>query len=191
MAYAIMHFFPGGTKEQYEASIAAVHPSRSSLPEGQIFHVARPSNRRMANCGGSQFYKESWERFRDGTLLPQMQKGIAGGLPILPGEHIRGSQPAEISPRTANDTDDPSNALRRPSPNEWQAQSLVSIDVTRGARRSSAAAQHRGQPQAAPPRRGPTSPAAPAPRRPFRLTGRHAMLLQTLGRGEPRSRPSG
>jgi hypothetical protein len=24
MAYAIIHFFPGGTKEQYEASIAAV-----------------------------------------------------------------------------------------------------------------------------------------------------------------------
>ena len=46
-------------------------------------------------------------------------------------------------------------------------------------RRSSAAEQRRGQPQAAPPRRAPTSPAAPAPRRPFRLTGRHAMLLQS------------
>jgi hypothetical protein len=52
MAYAIMHFFPGGTKEQYEASIAAVHPSRSTLPKGQIFHAAY---RRMANCGGSRF----------------------------------------------------------------------------------------------------------------------------------------
>jgi hypothetical protein len=27
MAYGIVHHFPGGTKEQYEASIAAVHPS--------------------------------------------------------------------------------------------------------------------------------------------------------------------
>ena len=34
MACGIMHFFPGGTKEQYEASLAAVHPSRDSLPKG-------------------------------------------------------------------------------------------------------------------------------------------------------------
>ena len=37
MPYGIVHHFPGGTKEQYEASIAAVHPSRDKLPEGQIF----------------------------------------------------------------------------------------------------------------------------------------------------------
>ena len=43
MAYGIVHQFPGGTKEQYEASIAAVHPSDGSLPEGQIFHAAGPS----------------------------------------------------------------------------------------------------------------------------------------------------
>jgi len=43
MAYGVVHQFPGGTKEQYEASIAAVHPSDGSLPEGQIFHAAGPS----------------------------------------------------------------------------------------------------------------------------------------------------
>jgi hypothetical protein len=43
MAYAIMHQFPGGTKDQYEKSLAAVHPSKSSLPAGQIFHAAGPS----------------------------------------------------------------------------------------------------------------------------------------------------
>ena len=32
MAYGIVHVFPGGTKEQYDASIAAVHPSDGSLP---------------------------------------------------------------------------------------------------------------------------------------------------------------
>ena len=43
MAYAIIHFFPGGTKEQYEASIAAVHPNRKTLPKGQIFtRLGRP-----------------------------------------------------------------------------------------------------------------------------------------------------
>ena len=40
MAFGIVHFFPGGTKENYEASIAAVHPSDGSLPDGQIFHAA-------------------------------------------------------------------------------------------------------------------------------------------------------
>jgi hypothetical protein len=43
MAYGVVHHFPGGTKEQYEASIAAVHPSDGSLPEGQLFHAAGPS----------------------------------------------------------------------------------------------------------------------------------------------------
>ena len=38
MAYGIVHHFPDGTKEQYDASIAAVHPGRDSLPKGQIFH---------------------------------------------------------------------------------------------------------------------------------------------------------
>ena len=79
MAYAIVHHFPGGTKEQYEASIAAVHPARDALPKGQIFHAAGPS------AGGWMIVaihdsKESWERFRDGILRPAMGKGIKGGF---------------------------------------------------------------------------------------------------------------
>ena len=85
MAYAIVHYFPSGTKEQYEASIAAVHPSRKSLPKGQIFHAAGPS------AGGWTIVavhdsKESWERFRDGILMPRMQKGIKGGFITPPQE---------------------------------------------------------------------------------------------------------
>jgi len=30
--------------------------------------------------------KDSWERFRDGTLLPRMQKGIDGGFASPPEE---------------------------------------------------------------------------------------------------------
>ena len=30
--------------------------------------------------------KESWERFRDGILMPQMQKGIKGGFANPPEE---------------------------------------------------------------------------------------------------------
>jgi hypothetical protein len=84
MAYGIMHFFPGGT-EQYEASIAAVHPSRTTLPQGQILHVAGPS------AGGWTIVavhdsKESWEQFRDEILKPQMKKGITGGFAGPPQE---------------------------------------------------------------------------------------------------------
>ena len=85
MAYAMTHFFPGGTKEQYEASIATVHPSRTTLPKGQTFHAAGP-----APGGWSIFAlfdsKASYEHFRDGTLIPQMQKGIKGGLVGPPQE---------------------------------------------------------------------------------------------------------
>jgi len=78
MAYAIIHHFPGGTQEQYDAALESglVHPSPDVLPEGQIFHAAGPSE------GGWTIFavhdtKESWERFRDERLLP--------GLPQIQG----------------------------------------------------------------------------------------------------------
>jgi len=85
MAYGIVHHFPGGTKQQYEASIAAVHPSRESLPTGQIKHAAGPS------AGGWTIVviydsKENWERFRDGVLMPKMKQGIKGGFATPPQE---------------------------------------------------------------------------------------------------------
>ena len=85
MAFGIVHHFPGGTKENYEASLAAVHPGPGQLPEGQIFHAAGPS------AGGWTIMavhdsKESWERFRDGILLPRLQAGIPGGFPTPPVE---------------------------------------------------------------------------------------------------------
>ena len=64
MPYGLIHFFPGGTKEQYEATVDALHPSRSVLPKGQIYHFAGPS------AGGWTIVavhetKETWETFRD------------------------------------------------------------------------------------------------------------------------------
>ena len=85
MAYGIMHFFPGGTKEQYEASIAAVHPSRTTLPQGQILHVAGPSAGGWTIVAVHDF-KESWEQFRNEILMPQMKKGITGGFTGTPQE---------------------------------------------------------------------------------------------------------
>jgi hypothetical protein len=62
-----------------------VHPSRDSLPEGQIYHAAGPSD------GGWTIIaihdsRESWEKFRDGTLTPRMQAGIEGGFTGPPQE---------------------------------------------------------------------------------------------------------
>jgi hypothetical protein len=86
-AYGIVHFFPGGTKEQYEASLAVVHPGEQVLPEGQIFHAAGLS------AGGWTIMvvhesKESWEKFRDGILMPRMREGIEGGFASPPEETV-------------------------------------------------------------------------------------------------------
>jgi hypothetical protein len=86
MPYGVVHFFPGGTREQYDASIAAVHPSATELPAGQIFHAAGPSE------GGWTIMavhdsKDSWESFRDDILMPRMQAGIDGGFTAPPEEN--------------------------------------------------------------------------------------------------------
>lgn len=85
MAFGVVHFFPGGTKEQYEASVAAVHPGGNALPAGQIYHAAGPS------AGGWTVVaihesKQSWETFRDKVLMPKMQAGIPGGFATPPQE---------------------------------------------------------------------------------------------------------
>ncbi len=85
MPYGVVHFFPGGTQDQYAASIAAVHPGAGQLPEGQIFHAAGPSE------GGWTIMavhdtQESWESFRDGILGPAMAAGVEGGFTEPPVE---------------------------------------------------------------------------------------------------------
>jgi hypothetical protein len=85
MAYGIVHFFAGGTKQQYDASLAAVHPRDGSLPAGQIFHAAGPSPGGWTIVAFHES-RESWERFRDGTLMPRMREGIKGGFAGPPQE---------------------------------------------------------------------------------------------------------
>lgn len=85
MAYAIVHHFPGGTEEQYEASLAEVHASRDSLPEGQTFHAAGPSEGGWTIMAVHES-RESWEQFRDNLLMPRLQEGIEGGFPTPPQE---------------------------------------------------------------------------------------------------------
>ena len=85
MAYGIVHHFPGGTREQYESSIAAVHPGEGRLPEGQIFHAAGPSQEGWTIVAIHDS-RENWERFRDDTLMPRLQAGIEGGFTSPPQE---------------------------------------------------------------------------------------------------------
>ena len=80
-----VHYFPGGTRERYAASMAAVHLSRETLPAGRIFHAAGASE------GGWTIMavhdsRESWERFRDCILMPRMKQGIGDGFPSPPRE---------------------------------------------------------------------------------------------------------
>ena len=85
MAYGVVHHFPGGTKDQYEASIAAVHPADGSLPAGQTFHAAGPSESGWLITAIHES-KESWEHFRDTILGPAMAHGIDGGFTTPPNE---------------------------------------------------------------------------------------------------------
>lgn len=85
MAYGIVHEFPGGTEEQYKATLAAVHPSDGSLPEGQSFHAAGATDSGWLIVAIHDS-KASWETFRDNTLGPAMQAGVEGGFTGPPNE---------------------------------------------------------------------------------------------------------
>jgi hypothetical protein len=87
MAYGVVHHFPGGTKEQYEASIAAVHPGKGVLPTGQIFHAAGPSPDGWTIVAISNT-KADWETFRDSILMPKLQAGVQGGFATPPEESV-------------------------------------------------------------------------------------------------------
>ena len=87
MSYGVIHYFPGGTREQYDASIAAVHPSATELPDGQVFHAAGPSQ------GGWTIIavhdtRASWESFRDdigesGLLAHELARAVAQQAALL------------------------------------------------------------------------------------------------------------
>ena len=81
--YGVIHFFPGGTRAQYDASIAAVHPAPGVLPPGQLYHAAGASEGGWTITAVHDS-KASWEAFRDQVLMPKMQAGIAGGFEAPP-----------------------------------------------------------------------------------------------------------
>jgi hypothetical protein len=71
--FGIVHRFPGGNAEQYDASVADVHPA-DGLPEGQTYHAAGPTDDGAWIVVALWDSKESWDRFRDETLLPGFER---------------------------------------------------------------------------------------------------------------------
>jgi hypothetical protein len=85
MAYAIVHFFPGGTREQYEEMLEELHGGKEQLPAGQVFHSAGPS------AGGWTIVavhdsKESWDRFVESAVEPWKQRGRERAFQVSPQE---------------------------------------------------------------------------------------------------------
>ena len=84
LPYAVIHHFPGGTKRQYAAILAAVHPGKR-LPKGMLFHAAGPVPGGWTIMGAFDS-KKSWLAFHDKTLMPAMKAGIKGGFATPPQE---------------------------------------------------------------------------------------------------------
>ena len=77
--------FPAERRASTTTPSARFIPAGGGLPEGQLFHAAGASE------GGWTIVavhdsEDGWAKFRDGTLIPRMQKGIEGGFETPPEE---------------------------------------------------------------------------------------------------------
>jgi|SRR5215204_1437172 len=78
--FGIVQRFPGGTREQYENVLEVVYPDGGkALPEGELLHLAG-STRDGWLVMTVHESRESFERFRDDTLMPGLA-GVDDGLP--------------------------------------------------------------------------------------------------------------
>jgi hypothetical protein len=86
MAIAIVHTYAGGTKDQYDATVAAVHPP-GGLPAGQTHHFAGPSEDgwQVVAVWDSQ---ESLDAFMGETLMPALEELGEAGFPAPPEQVI-------------------------------------------------------------------------------------------------------
>ena len=83
--FGIIHRFAGGTKEQYDEGLKHAHPADGNLPAGQTFHAAGATDDGFVVVALWDS-RESWERFRDDTLLSGFQAAGDAGLPVPPQE---------------------------------------------------------------------------------------------------------
>lgn len=79
MTYMVTHFWPAGTEDQYNATIAVAHPPLG-LPEGQTYHAAGPTEGGflVASVWDS---KAQCDSFVSGTLMANMPEGGFEGAP--------------------------------------------------------------------------------------------------------------
>lgn len=82
MAYLLTHFWPGGTEEQYQATLAAVTDAAGG-ERPEKFHAAGPTDGGFL-IAAAYDSKETSERFVQETLLPLLP--IEGGLVGTPQE---------------------------------------------------------------------------------------------------------
>ncbi len=78
MTYMLSHFWPGATKENYLAEVAAIHSPGTPRPAGELHHIAGYTD------GGILVTaiwdsKESCDRFVQEVLLPAQP--VEGGFP--------------------------------------------------------------------------------------------------------------
>jgi hypothetical protein len=76
MAFLITHFYEGGTAEQYQVVVDAVHPG-GKLPAGQRYHAAGPTD------GGWLITavwdsEASFDKFVSDELMPALQTMTGG-----------------------------------------------------------------------------------------------------------------
>jgi hypothetical protein len=84
-SFGITHHFPGGTKQQYENTVAVVHPDGGrSLPPGQTYHAAGPTDDGWLVVAMWES-QATWEKFRDDVLGPALGS-LTDGLPGPPVE---------------------------------------------------------------------------------------------------------
>jgi hypothetical protein len=82
MAYLITHFWPGATEDQYDATVAVVHPP-GGLPDGQMYHAAGPAEGGILIAAVWET-KDLYDSFLRDTLMASMP--IDGGFAGQPEE---------------------------------------------------------------------------------------------------------
>lgn len=85
MAFLLTHFWPGGTEEQYRATLAVAHPD--GLPEGQIYHVAAEADEGILIAAVWES-EEACNRFLETLMSKDAVEGGLVGPPVAGGGEV-------------------------------------------------------------------------------------------------------
>ena len=86
MAFAIVHHFPGGTKENYEASIGPFTRATAALPDGSDLPRRRRRRRAAGRSWPSTSRRRAGSSSATASSCPGCKQGIEGGFPTPPEE---------------------------------------------------------------------------------------------------------